>query len=109
MASTGLNFQAGLMREIYAAIGGELDGVALLGDGSGNAPLGILSAPGTTAVTFSAAATWVKCLSFIEALGKANASKDKIAWLDSNNAKAKLQAAVRSTGNSNFIWQQWSP
>jgi HK97 family phage major capsid protein len=105
MASTGFDFQAGLMREIYAAIGQELDRVALLGDGTGNAPLGILAAPGTTAITFDAAATWAKCLSFVEALGKANAPKDKIAWLGSNNAKAKLQAAPRSSGNPNFCWQ----
>ena len=103
MASTGFDFQAGLMREIYAAIGGELDRVALLGDGTGNAPLGILSAPGTTAITFGAAASWSKILAFEEAIGKANA-RNNLAFLASNNTKAKLRAAVRSSGNSNFIW-----
>jgi HK97 family phage major capsid protein len=103
--STGFDFQAGILRELYAALGGALDQAALLGNGPGNAPVGILSAPGTNALTFGAAASWPNILKFETAIGKANAPKDKLAWLGSNNTREKLKQAVKSTGNSNFIWQ----
>jgi HK97 family phage major capsid protein len=105
IASTKFDFQAGVMRELYKSLGGALDQAALLGTGTGNAPLGILNAPGTNAITFGASASWPAMLTFETAIGKANAPKDKLAWLGSNNTRQKLKQAPRSTGNSNFIWQ----
>jgi HK97 family phage major capsid protein len=105
IASTQFDFQAGVLRELYAALGGALDQAALLGNGTGNAPLGILSAPGVGALTFGGPATWPNILKFETAVGKANAPKDHLAWLGSNNAAEKLRQAVKSTGSSNFIWQ----
>jgi HK97 family phage major capsid protein len=105
IASTQFDFQAGVMRELYAALGGSLDQAALLGTGTGNAPLGILNTPGVGALTFGGPATWPNVLKFFTAVGKANAPKDKLAWLGSNNAAEKLRQAVKSAGSSNFIWQ----
>jgi HK97 family phage major capsid protein len=105
MASTQFDFQAGVMRELYAALGGALDQATLLGTGLTNQPLGVLAAPGTTAVTFGGAATWPNILKFETAVGKANAPRDRLNWLGSNNAAEKLKQAVKSTGSSNFIWQ----
>lgn len=104
LASTQFDFQAGVMRELYAALGGALDQAALLGNGTGNAPTGILSAPGTAALTFGGPATWPNILKFLTAVGKANAPKDKLAWLGSNNAAEKLRQAVKASGTS-FIWE----
>jgi HK97 family phage major capsid protein len=105
IASTQFDFQAGVLRELYQALGASLDQAALLGTGTGNAPLGILNAPGVGALTFGGPATWPNILKFLTSVGKANAPKDHLAWLGSNNAAEKLRQAVKSTGSSNFVWQ----
>jgi HK97 family phage major capsid protein len=104
ISSTQFDFQAGVMKELYAALGGALDQAALLGNGTGNAPLGILNAPGVGALTFGGPATWPNILKFETAVGKANAPKGKLAWLGSNNAAEKLRQAVKASGTS-FIWE----
>jgi hypothetical protein len=91
-ASTRFDFQAGLMKELYAA----LDQAALLGNGTGNA---------VGALTFGGPVTWPNILKFLTSVGKANAPKNHLAWLGSNNAAEKLRQAVKSMGSSNFIWQ----
>ena len=104
-AVTGFDFKKAILSELFKSLSAELDRVALLGTGSGNQPIGILNASGTNSITFGAAATWPNVLKFETAIGKNNGTRGAQGWLCSNNTKERWKQIPRTTGGTNFIWE----
>lgn len=76
-------------------------------DGSGGAdPIGILNTTGIGSVTFGAAATWAKLISFETALSVANADLGKMAYATTPTVRGVLKAAAKiGTTFPVFIWE----
>lgn len=68
-----------------------LDLAVLAGTGASNQPTGILNTSGIGTVTFSAAATWAKMVSFYTAINTANADIGAINWIASPDCVGKWQ------------------
>lgn len=84
-----------------------LDLAALAGTGNAGQPLGVLNTPNlSTAVTFSAAATWAKILTFETNVATNNADLGSIGWIVSPGTRGKWKniTKVASSQYSNFLW-----
>lgn len=68
-----------------------LDLAVLAGTGASNQPTGIKNTSGINTVTFSAAATWAKMVSFYTAINTANADIGSINWIASPACVGKWQ------------------
>lgn len=92
-----------LMKQTNLAI----DLAALAGTGSAGQPLGVANilSGDTNTVTFSAAATWAKILSFETKVAQANADVATMGWVVSpaTREKWKTNAKIGSTF-PNFLW-----
>ena len=89
--------------ELAKALAAEIDRIALLGTGSGQ-PTGIFNTSTAQTVTFGAAATWAKIVSFETLAGLVNARRENLAWIVGNNTRSKLKQAVKTgTGAVGFI------
>lgn len=93
-----------LMKQTNLAI----DLAALAGTGVAGQPLGVANLPSadTNTVTFGAAASWNKILSFETKVSLANADTENMAWVTSPNVREKLKTAPK-VGSTfpNFIWE----
>jgi HK97 family phage major capsid protein len=86
------------------------DSLALVGQGAGSEPLGILNTPGIGSVTFGAAATWAKIVTFETALGLANADRGRMAYVTAPNVKGVWKGTAKAmigatTVTSAPIWE----
>ena len=87
------------------AVGAAVDKACLTGSGLFGEPLGLLNMPGTSVVTFSAAATWANALSFLANVESANVPTADISYIAAVNVKQKWMAAQRASGTSTFLWE----
>jgi len=105
LAQSSIDVEA-LVREDFARVLAiAIDLAALAGDGTSNAPVGILSTSGIGSVTFGGAATFAKIVDFETQVANANALRLNPAYVTTPNTRAKLKAAAKigSTFPS-FIW-----
>jgi HK97 family phage major capsid protein len=79
-----------------------LDQACLTGAG-GATPLGILNTANVGKVTFGAAASWTKILSFESTIGNANADGSSLGWAQSPNTRARWKQIQRASGTSTFL------
>jgi HK97 family phage major capsid protein len=108
LAQTSLDAETFVVNDSDEATGADLDRVAIRGIG-GVEPLGILnlaSADLATGVTFSAAATWPKYLSFWQNVADAKAIFGSPAYLTSPASAVKAQSIAKFTNTSNPIWDE---
>lgn len=110
IAQTSMDVEAFYRQTVMEDMGVELDRVAINGTG-GAQPLGILnlaSADLATGVTFSAAATWAKVVSFETNVETANAlglAGGPYAYLTTPAAKGKWKTAAKATNAAVFLWE----
>jgi HK97 family phage major capsid protein len=71
------------------------DHLIINGQGSASEPLGILNTPGIGSVTFGAAATYAKLVSFWTAVAAANADVGEMAYVTTPTAAGVLQSAAK--------------
>jgi len=76
--------------------------LAALSGGGGDRPLGIINTTGIGSVTFGAAPTWAKVVSFETAMDTANALMGNIAWLSTPAVRGKWKTVEKfsSTGRT---------
>ena len=86
------------------ALGAAVDRAALVGSGLFGEPTGLLNMTGTSAVTFSATATWADCLSFLYNVETANVPTSDISYIAAPNVKRKWMAVQKFTGSSTALW-----
>ena len=106
IAQTSLDAETFVVNDSDAAMAIELDRVAINGKG-GSEPLGILNlASGelSTAVSFSAAATWTKYLTFWQNVATNNALLGNPAYLTTPASAVKAQAIQKFATYGEAIW-----
>lgn len=110
LAQSGISVDQFIRDDIMAAFGIELDRVAITGAGA-TEPLGILnlaSGDRATSVTFSAAATWAKVISFETNVATANAlglAGSPYAYLTTPATKGTWKAAAKVANQAVFLWE----
>lgn len=82
-----------------------IDLAALAGTGNGGQPLGILNTSGlATSVTFGAAATWPKIISFETNVAASNADDGALAYVTSPGSRGKWKGIARFTNTGMPLW-----
>lgn len=110
LAQSGLSVENFIRDDIMAAFGVELDRVAISGAGA-TEPLGILnlaSGDRATSVTFGAAATWAKVISFETNVATANAlglPGGAYAYLTTPATRGVWKSAVKVSSQASFLWE----
>lgn len=110
VAQAGLSVDQFIQDDLDAAFGVELDRVAINGAGA-TEPLGILnlaSADRATSVSFGAAATWPKVISFETNVAVANAlgmAGGRYAYLTTPSTKGVWKGAAKITNQAVFLWE----
>lgn len=83
----------------------KLDKLILEGSGAASEPTGVLNTPAIGAVTFGAAATWAKVVSFETALSLANADMGRMAYVTTPNVRGKWKTISKVTNQASFLWE----
>lgn len=110
IAQSGMGIEAFVREDILAAFATELDRVAINGAG-GAEPLGILNlAAGdrATGVTFGAAPTWAKVVSFETNVETANAlalAGSRLAYLTTPGVKGAWKTTAKVANTAVFLWE----
>jgi HK97 family phage major capsid protein len=81
------------------------DLAAINGSGVAGEPLGILNTTGVNSVTFSAAATWAKVVSFETEINSDNALAGSLGYLTTPAVKGTWKTAVKVSGQAIFLWE----
>lgn len=108
IAQTSLDAESFVIADSDASTAAELDRVGIRGAG-GSEPLGMLNlASGDVAgtVSFSAAATWPKYLSFFQKLADAKALLGDPAFITSPAAAVKAMSIAKFANTANPIWDE---
>ena len=84
-----------------------IDNKAMLGDGTGNTPVGVVHAAGVTDLA-TGAPTWEKILAFIAAIESQDATGGSMGWALNSFAVKKLRATpkIEGGGGAGFIMDQ---
>lgn len=85
-----------MRNDLMAVVALNWDYLGLNGSGAGSQPTGVVNTPGVGSVTFGAAATYAKLVSFETALNAANSRDGKRAYITSPTAKGVLKSAAKS-------------
>jgi HK97 family phage major capsid protein len=95
--------------DLMAAIAQSIDIAAISGDGTGNAPTGILSAAGLNLYsigTNGGAITYAHLLAMQKALADSNADTATIKWLTNASVRAKLAGTIYDAGSGLTHWDK---
>jgi len=103
---SSISIEAFVREDLMRVLAIEKDRAALFGLGSAGQPLGIVNVSGIGSVTFSAAATWAKIVSFETAVAQANALLGAPAYLTSPAVRGKWKTATKIAASqySSFLW-----
>ena len=110
LVQSGLAVESFVREDIMAAFGLELDRVAINGAG-GSEPLGVLnlaSGDRATGVTFGAAPTWAKAVSFETNVETANAlglPGSRYAYLTTPGVKGAWKTTAKIAGQASWLWE----
>jgi len=103
---SSISIEAFVREDLMRILAIEKDRAALFGLGSAGQPLGIANVTGIGSVSFSAAATWAKIVSFETKVAQANALLGKMAYLTSPGVRGvwKTATKIASSQYSSFLW-----
>jgi HK97 family phage major capsid protein len=110
LVQSGLGIESFVREDIMASFGLELDRAAINGAGAAE-PLGILnlaSGDRASGVTFGAAPTWVKVVSFETAVETANAlglPGSRYAYLTTPGVKGAWKTTAKISGQASWLWE----
>lgn len=86
--------------DLASVIASAIDAKAMLGDGTGNTPTGIVNVSGVASPTFASGPTWAQVLSFISAIEGADAALGSLGWAMSPAAVAKFRGTLKVSGDA---------
>lgn len=93
--------RADLMRVVAI----ELDRAAIAGSGSSNQPTGIISTGSVNSITFGAAPTWAKVVSFETETAVDNALMGSLGFLTTPGVKGAWKTTLKDSGVSGYLWE----
>jgi HK97 family phage major capsid protein len=107
LAQSSISVEAMVRNDIALVMAIKKDLASISGTGAGGEPLGIINTAGVGTVTFGAAATWAKVISFETALAVANADQTGMPiWVTTPAVRGawKVTTKIASSQYSNFLW-----
>lgn len=107
LLQTGGDVQRMASGDLLAAVGTELDRVAIAGSGTSNQPRGVLYTSGIGSVaggTNGAAPTYAHAVALEAAVAAANAVVERPAFLTNSAVRAKLELTETFTSSGNPVW-----
>lgn len=107
LAQASISVEAMVRNDIALVMAIKKDLAIINGSGASGEPLGILNTTGVGTVTFSAAATWAKLVSFETALAVANADQTGTPiWVTTPAVRGALKVATKIAASqySSFLW-----
>ena len=105
LIQSSLDIEGFIREDLMRVLAIEKDRAAINGLGAAGEPMGILNTTGIGSVTFSAAATWAKVISFETAVANANADIGRMAYLTTPTTRGVWKGAVKVTNQASFLWQ----
>jgi HK97 family phage major capsid protein len=89
-----------LRNDLAAIIARAIDAKAMLGDGTGNTPTGIVHVSGVTEITAGGALAWDEVLGFIAAVETADALMGSLGWALNAHVVKKLRSTTKVTSDA---------
>lgn len=86
-------------RDLAATIANAIDLQAIIGDGTGNKPTGVINSAGVHELSL-AGPSWAQVLEFIASIQTADADLGSLGWAVTPRAVAKLRGTLRETGDA---------
>jgi len=103
LAQASVDVESMVREELMEVLALALDLAAIDGDGNAE-PLGILNTTGINTVTFGAAATWAKVVSFETEVSTDNALRGSMGWITSPGVRGKWRSIDQATGAARWLW-----
>jgi len=94
-----------LRNELAQTIASAIDYQAIMGDGTGNTPTGIVNTSGVADVDMSAGPTWAKVLEHIANVQAASADLGTMGWAADPFAVKKMRSTLRDAGIAGYIME----
>lgn len=85
--------------DLAAVVANAIDKAAIVGDGTGNTPVGVVNHPDTNALTL-AGWQWSEILDFIATVQTANADLGSMGWTMNPKAVSKLRGTLKVSGDA---------
>lgn len=106
LAQSSIDAEAFVRNDISSILAVALDKAVIEGSGSSNQPTGVLNTSGIGSVTFGAAPTWAKVVSFETALKTANADIGATKWITTPGVLGKWKTTVKVSGYPVFLCEE---
>jgi len=91
--------------DLALTIANEFDKAALIGDGTGNTPVGIINQAGIASDTYTTAPTWSNIVN-MEGLIAANSADTKtMSYITTPTLASNLKSIEKSNGSGQYIWE----
>lgn len=106
LAQNSLSTEAIVRDDLNRVCNLALDLAALAGPGTAGSPLGVYGTPGgATQVTFGAAATWAKAVSFETNVATGNADFGSLGFITSPAVRGKWKGIQKATNYPVYLWE----
>ncbi len=106
LIQSSIDIEAFVRDDLMRVLAIEKDRAAINGLGANGEPVGILNTTGIGSVTFGAAATWSKVISFETAVANSNADVGQMAYLSTPNVRGAWKGTPKVTNQAFFLWEK---
>lgn len=108
LIQASIDVEAMVREDLMLVLAIAKDLAAINGAGNNGQPLGIINTTGIKTVTFGAAATWAKAVSFETQIANANADRGQMAFLTTPATRGAWKTAPKAAGYPIYLWENSS-
>lgn len=105
LAQSSIDTEQFVRGDLMRVIAIELDRAALNGSGASNQPTGIINTSGVNSVTFGAAPTWAKVVSFETEVETDNGVMNSPCYVTTPGVKGAWKTTLKSSGVAGYLWE----
>lgn len=104
LAQSSIDVEGFVRSDLMERLAIEKDRVGIRGTGAGGEPIGIVNTSGVNTVTFGAAPTWAKVVSFETKVAEDNALLGALAYLTTPGVKGTWKTTTKVSNTASFLW-----
>lgn len=105
MVQSSVDIEGFIRMDLLTILAIAKDAAAINGLGAAGQPAGIMNTTGIGTVTFGAAASWAKVLSFESTIATSNALKGNPGYLTTPNTRGKWKGNQKATNYPSYLWE----
>lgn len=91
--------------DLALTIANEFDKAALIGDGTGNTPVGIINQAGIASDTYTTAPTWADIVNMEGLIAANSADTRTMSYITTPTLASNLKSIEKSNGSGQYIWE----